>query len=78
MIQALSEVLKKLINKVGHEIESALKVILQANYIITTISTINACKGAKVTVKEDKLSFKIGEASNKNHLKGGFLKHETN
>ena len=45
--------------KTGHEIESTLKVVPQANYIIRTTKTANACKGAKVTIKEDKLPFKI-------------------
>lgn len=45
--------------KTGENIESALKVVFEADYVLRTSKTSNACKGAKVTIKEDKIPFKI-------------------
>ncbi len=45
--------------KTGENIESTLKVVAEADYVLRTSKTSNACKGAKVTIKEDKIPFKI-------------------
>ncbi|MDQ9019612.1 hypothetical protein RFI02_00630 [Acinetobacter sichuanensis] len=43
----------------GENIESTLKVVSEADYVLRISKTSNACKGAKVTIKEDKIPFKI-------------------
>ena len=45
--------------KTGENIESTLKVVSEADYVLRISKTSNACKGAKVTIKEDKIPFKI-------------------
>lgn len=45
--------------KTGENIESTLKLVADADYVLRTTKTSNACKGAKVTIKEDKIPFKI-------------------
>lgn len=45
--------------KTGENIESTLKLVVDADYVLRTTKTSNACKGAKVTIKEDKIPFKI-------------------
>ena len=45
--------------KTGENIESTLKLVADADYVLRTTKTSNACKGTKVTIKEDKIPFKI-------------------
>lgn len=45
--------------KTGENIDSTFKVVDQADYVLITTKTSNACKGAKVTIKEEKIPFKI-------------------
>lgn len=45
--------------KTGENIDSTFKVVDQADYVLITTNTSNACKGAKVTLKEHKVPFKI-------------------